>query len=1013
MNTRVMKLGRSIFAVAMCVFMAVCFLVPADLGWAAESSEPTVIRVVSDGFRGQFSPFFSETANDAELTDLTSINLIKLDRLGLPVLKGIKGEARSYEGREYTYFGPADVEVTLFRDGTVHYDFKLREDLKFSDGTPVTADDVIFSMYVLADPLYDGFNGFGNLPIKGIEKYKAGVANMLPMIYSAGRDNSDFSLWSRETQAAFWSELDKAGAAFAQEIVDYCIEAGFATDVQSAAEAWGYYVPANATAKDFFYAIADVYEGDFASLSSYESVGSSLQKLGFDPAKYSKPVMTGESAANIEGIIKIDDYSFSVILTEMSASAIYSMAIPISPLHYYGDESKYNYDANKFGFDKGDISTIHAKDSKPMGAGPYKFINAEGGNITLGANDNYYLGKPVTDYLQFIDVGGADGLDYLEKGKAEICRPVFSNDSAASIKDFNGGELSGDKLITDTMDHLGYGYIGMSANVVKVGNEPGSDASKNLRKALATTIAAYRQDSIDNFYGEAAEVLEYPISNSSWAAPQKTDEGYETAFSKDVNGDPIYFEGMTEAQRKEALKEAVLGYFAAAGYTVNDGKVTAAPEGASLKYEVMIPADGNGNHPSFLALTKARDLLEEIGFELEINDLSNSADLWASIEAESIGIWAASWGVTSDPDMYQIYYSGLYGEQDPGGSSYMYDIADKELDELVLKARKSTDQDYRKTTYRKCLDIIMDWAVEIPMYQRQNAYVFSAERLDKTTIPADISEYYNWMAEAEKIRSLVPMGEVPQQVIALDEVAMDTDRFIYNGKEQIPTIEVYDEFGNYVDPSDYDVTYPAASKNIGCYTITVAGKGNYTGEITFDYYIVGDLSKTATKVTVAKIADKIYTGSAIKPTPTVKAIGASGKVVTLKNKTDYTLNYSKNKEIGKATVTIKGKGNYTGSKKVTFKILPKKVTGLKLTSPKSKQLKVVYTKSPGGVKYKVAYRVKGTTSWKTVTVTGTSKLLKSLKGGKTYQVRVKAFKKVDGTTYEGAWTAIKSLKVKK
>ena len=60
-----------------------------------------------------------------------------------------------------------------------------------------------------------------------------------------------------------------------------------------------------------------------------------------------------------------------------------------------------------------------------------------------------------------------------------------------------------------------------------------------------------------------------------------------------------------------------------------------------------------------------------------------------------------------------------------GGSNYMYDINDAELNKLILDARASLDQSYRKTMYKACLDIIVDWAVEVPVYQRQNAVIFS------------------------------------------------------------------------------------------------------------------------------------------------------------------------------------------------------------------------------------------------------------------------------------------------
>ena len=85
---------------------------------------------------------------------------------------------------------------------------------------------------------------------------------------------------------------------------------------------------------------------------------------------------------------------------------------------------------------------------------------------------------------------------------------------------------------------------------------------------------------------------------------------------------------------------------------------------------------------------------------------------------------------------------------------------------------------------------------------------------------------------------------------------------------------------------------------------------------------------------------------------------------------------------------------------------------MKLTSPEAKQLKVTWSKAKGSVNYQIWYRLKGNTTWKKTTATDTSKLLKNLTAGKTYQVKVRAYKKVSGTTYKGAWTAVKEFKVK-
>ena len=81
----------------------------------------------------------------------------------------------------------------------------------------------------------------------------------------------------------------------------------------------------------------------------------------------------------------------------------------------------------------------------------------------------------------------------------------------------------------------------------------------------------------------------------------------------------------------------------------------------------------------------------------------------------------------------------------------MYCIADAELDQLIMDARASTDQTYRKAMYKSCLDIVIDWAVEIPVYQRQNAIIFSSERVDMSTVTPDITTFYGWMSEIENI----------------------------------------------------------------------------------------------------------------------------------------------------------------------------------------------------------------------------------------------------------------------
>ncbi|MBR6530386.1 MAG: ABC transporter substrate-binding protein [Clostridia bacterium] len=742
---KISKVLALLLAVVMLAAMfAACTNQPAENNGPKLPTEPVVDGPIVVGyapFSSKFSPFFSETAYDQDVQAMTQVGLLTSDRQGAIIMNGIEGETKSYNGTDYTYYGIANCKITENEDGTVYYDFVLREDVKFSDGEALTVDDVIFSMYVLCDPTYDGNSSLYSLPIKGIEEYRAGMAAKWTLIFDAGRDAAATDNYTADDVAAFWKAFDEAGVEFVKEIVAYCAPYG-ATNVAQAAELWGYAgLAEDATEKDFFDAIVDAKGYDLSDNGiNYESAGSSI--TGLLTAKLDGSLLagvkTGESADKIAGIEKTGANTLRVTLTEVNAPAIYQLGLAVTPMHYYGSDELYDYDANKFGFPKGDLSSVRAKTTQPMGAGPYKFVKFENGVVEFEANGYYFEGCPKTKYFQFKETQEADKLNGVVTGTIDLSDPSFDTATVEAIKKENGGELNGNKITVNTVNNLGYGYIGMSANVVNVGGQPGSDASKNLRKALATVLAVYRDVSIDSYYGERASVINYPISDTSWAAPQASDDGYEIAFSKDVNGNPIYTSDMTAEDKYAAALTAALGYFEAAGFTVTDGKLTAAPEGAALEYEVLIPGDGAADHPVFMTCTEAAKALETIGFKLIVTDLTNSSDLWTAIEAEKAAIWAAAWGATVDPDMFQIYHPD-------GGSNYMYDINDDELTQLILDARKSLNTESRKLMYKECLDIVVDWAVEIPTYQRQNAIIFSTERLDISTILPDITTFYGWM----------------------------------------------------------------------------------------------------------------------------------------------------------------------------------------------------------------------------------------------------------------------------
>ena len=70
---------------------------------------------------------------------------------------------------------------------------------------------------------------------------------------------------------------------------------------------------------------------------------------------------------------------------------------------------------------------------------------------------------------------------------------------------------------------------------------------------------------------------------------------------------------------------------------------------------------------------------------------------------------------------------------------------------MLIDANATADPNARKELYQNCLERIMDWVVEVPLYQSQGAVVFNNEQIDATTFPADLTASYSWLREVEHI----------------------------------------------------------------------------------------------------------------------------------------------------------------------------------------------------------------------------------------------------------------------
>lgn len=204
---------------------------------------------------------------------------------------------------------------------------------------------------------------------------------------------------------------------------------------------------------------------------------------------------------------------------------------------------------------------------------------------------------------------------------------------------------------------------------------------------------------------------------------------------------------------------------------------------------------------------------------------------------------------------------------------------------------------------------------------------------------------------------------------------------------------------------DYKASYQN-NKNLGKAIITIKGIGNYKGTKKVSYTIV---KRSVRSVTCHYKKTRSYTGRWVKPNVTLKV----GKVKLKKNR-DYTLVYRNNLQIGKASVVIRGMGNFTGKKTITFKIVPQTP---KIQKLKKNKKSFVITYSSGKMVHGYRMEVSTASSFaakktQKYILNGNRFEVCGLKKG-TYYIRVKAYYSKKGKRYESGYTSKRKIKIKK
>lgn len=838
--------AKGVLAVVMSILLVAGIVLPMT----ACSKKKDSIVIMTEELSGLFNPFYATSGTDMDVVGMTQIGMLGTDEKGNPVAGD--DESTVVKDFEYVTSGSGDNAKTV-------YTFVIKNGLKFSDGVPLTMNDVMFNIYEYLDPVYTGSSTMYSIDIEGLSQYRTQtnqsgddgdtesqissqanamatvrILEMVDIYETAGKLSSTSSSYNldeegmraainewtvsegymeavaTESERETWTEADYRKQlledyqttldTFKEELESDYVAALESYDTTTAPwDAWkdqvdndifkfflyeGYITPQykqvngrddktviekfdNASIVDRITtkeaAIERVYDdtvttglnailtqwgtaGTLQTLYAADATGILLRnRLGDDGQllfpNISGIVSLGHTSNTAKVTVNGKEYTVAhnhnadgtpaseneydvlqITVNGTDPKAIYNFGFTVAPAHYYtADEENPNGRTidianNQFGveyassdFQQNVIQSLEHVEV-PVGAGPYAATDRDNNDNPAGAafwsqnvvyfkaNDNFMF-EVKADKLRMQVVSSSDAIDVLSSGAVDYVVPQFTKDNADRLS-----SMEKDGFVSLDTWQLGYGYIGINA---------GKIPNVNIRRAI---MAAMNTSLATSYYQAGTCVtIDWPMSRVSWAYPF-ADDG-ETSLQ---NGHP-YTQWTGETAAKQKISESMK----AAGVTEGDSQlsITFTIAGASIT-----------EHPCYNVFRQAQEILNEMGWDIELKADSQAL---TKLATGALEVWAAAWGSTVDPDMYQVYhmnstatsvYAWGYREikSDTTLYSYEYSVI-RELSGIIDDARESMDQAVRKPLYQEAMSLVLDLAVELPVYQRQELFAYNSK----------------------------------------------------------------------------------------------------------------------------------------------------------------------------------------------------------------------------------------------------------------------------------------------
>ncbi len=841
---------KRILSLLLC--LALCLSMVAMLS-GCKSKKVDAFVIMTDALDGLFNPFYSTSAGDSTIVGMTQISMLSAAYRNGEV-EVAYGDNEAVVAKDY--------EIVTNEDGTVSYYFVLKNGIKFSDGHPLTMEDVLFNIYTYLDPGYTGSNTLNSTKILGLSNYRAQILgagseeadkqitsqaatraqtriNELINLFKAqlkvpGNDNeAGYDVMIKAIESAPLGDGYKSAISNDPDSVtneqlkaDYehtleLFEKELNTDYISAQESYTdapYDEHEEFQDEIFCFMFAEGYVGIEYELGADNKIdrtkiktltknyGSAIDTkekaieyvkedkiareldmiltywatagdLATEYTAKAKEVILHENVAddgtlkvpNISGVVSLghsdqagqkitvngteytiasehdengvvvsqDAYDILKVTIEgVDPKAIWNFALTIAPQHYYGEGAKTPVDIknNQFGVDFSQAE-FHSKILQslrnvkiPMGAGAYMASNADNASnpgeseffrdnvVYFKRNDNFQtvgtgLNNAHIEKIRYQVISSNNAIPSLENGTVHYISPSLTTDNYEKLE-----AMSKKGYTTLSTDQLGYGYIGINASYVN---------DMYLRRAIM--CAMNTAQALDYYRAGTADQIYWNMSTVSWAYPTGADR---------TDNNKNYPQMGT--WNEQVARDNIQSYMDLAGVSADD------PE---LSLVFTIAGSTLQDHPTYKVFRDAAALLNDMGWDIRVECDTQAL---VKISTGSLAVWAAAWSSSLDPDMYQVYhkdssatsvkawgYPYLLSSQSSDEEKKILD----DLSDLIDQGRETNDKAERKEIYKQAMGLVLDLAVELPVYQRDVLYAYNANVIDASSVPSEVNPY--------------------------------------------------------------------------------------------------------------------------------------------------------------------------------------------------------------------------------------------------------------------------------